>query len=248
MTYQFAVEIARDESARSSDETTYSVRFHGAGDELPGEQLRRCRSDYALLRLIEELLTAPQARLELLERLRAESRASIPRVILTEPQVTRYALGDLPASRATDPMCPVCLRSVNVVDRVVFRQGDAIHDECRVRARDMVERSRASWNRPRAGRSATRVCRASSASDSTRRARSSGSCRCDGASSWARRPARRAASSASQFGPCRRDRPLSRSAPPESLPRLPASEARAIVLARGVGSPCACWFSCCWRW
>jgi hypothetical protein len=139
MTNEFAVEISRDESATSSNEATYSVRFRAAGNGVPTEQLRRCRSDYALLRLIEDLLTEPESRLRLLERLRDDGRASIPRVALTEPQVTKYSLDDLPLSRATDPMCPVCLRSVSVVDRVVFRQGDAIHDECRVRARDMLD-------------------------------------------------------------------------------------------------------------
>lgn len=138
MADEFTVEIARDGGAPPNSRT-YSVVFRANGVRESAEHLRRCRSDYALLRVIEELVAAPEARLELLERLRAEGRVSIPRIALTDVQAAKYGLAKLASSQSGDPICPVCSRSVSIDERLIFRDGQAIHDECRLRSRDMTD-------------------------------------------------------------------------------------------------------------
>lgn len=137
MVHQFAVEIARSDPGTPSV-GAFSVTFRRVG--VRGvEHLRRCRSEYALMRLIEDLLTDPDSRLRLLERLRAEGRASISRVVLSDSQVAQYGLGGSVKPRGSASLCPLCLQGVGAVDRVVFLDGEAIHDECRVKAREMAE-------------------------------------------------------------------------------------------------------------
>src|SRR3989442_654142 len=95
MADEFTVEIARDGGAPPNSRT-YSVVFRANGVRESAEHLRRCRSDYALLRVIEELVAAPEARLELLGRLHVRQRYAVTPAPCSVCHKLRVAIRALP--------------------------------------------------------------------------------------------------------------------------------------------------------
>lgn len=94
-----------------------------------------CRSDYALLRLLEEVLESPDVRLQALEQVRSDGRAEIPQLTLNEQTLAKYGfnLGQKAAPgrpRGREVPCVVCGRGITRRERAAIAQGELMHLQC----------------------------------------------------------------------------------------------------------------------
>ncbi len=138
--------IQRLEPSRGGPKAVYSLAFLPA-DTTSNSHTHRCHGDFALLRVLEELLPAPDLRLTALELVRGDGTATLTGVNLSATVILKYGLDgarESGPSRRGQPggdvrPCAVCGRPVPAHDRLTTVSGDVVHYECRPSVADVVE-------------------------------------------------------------------------------------------------------------
>ena len=125
--------------------------------------------DLAVLKALENFVTAPTRLLEAIKRLRDEGLAYIPDVALSRAQMSRFGL----AHAMSGPKCARCSRPV--MDDPIINAEDVFHTHCwqvlssqaqivesgkRIRkSKDVIEKTRAMFEQSNPTFLADRVCR-----------------------------------------------------------------------------------------
>jgi hypothetical protein len=125
-------------SPRAGARRTYAVTF-SASDEYPAALPYRCASDFALLRILEDLLPSPEQRLRTLEQVRDAHEVAVPNLVVPEPLLAKYGFSgerEFPA-RGRQPMAPRCVACslpTTASNRFTTLSGEVFHFECRAGA------------------------------------------------------------------------------------------------------------------
>jgi hypothetical protein len=130
-------------SPRTGARRTYAVTF-SASEEYPAPSPYRCASDFALLRILEDLLPSPEQRLRTLEQIRDAQEVAVPNLVVPEPLLAKYGFAAGRESRARGrqvmaPRCVACSLPTTASNRFTTLSGEVFHSECRAGAEDVLE-------------------------------------------------------------------------------------------------------------
>jgi hypothetical protein len=115
-----------------------------ASEEYAAPSPYRCASDFALLRILEDLLPSPELRLRTLEQIRDAHEVAVPNLLVPEPLLTKYGFvaGRGSAARGRQPgtpRCAACSLHTTASNRFTTLSGEVFHSECRAGAEDLLE-------------------------------------------------------------------------------------------------------------